>query len=65
MDDWITHVYGPSRTRRGPFMVHHRIGHQGTRYEVDQTHATKLQSELQAGRQRIERWLLRRERGGG
>ena len=61
MDDWITHVYGPGRTRRGPFQVHHRIGHQGTRYEVDQSHEQKLQSELQAGRMTIERWLLQRD----
>ena len=59
MDDWITHVYGPSRTRRGPFVVRHRIGHQGTRYEVDQTHQNRLQTELQSGKQRIERWLLK------
>ena len=58
MDDWITHVYGVSRTRRGPFVVRHRIGHQGTRYEVDQTHEARLQTELQSGRRRVERWLL-------
>ena len=58
MDDWITHVYGPSRTQRGPFVVRHRIGHQGTRYEVDQAHKERLESELQSGRQRVERWLL-------
>ena len=60
MDDWITHVYGPGRTRRGPFQVHHRIGHQGTRYEVDQSHESRLQSELQGGKLRIARWLLSR-----
>ena len=46
MDDWITHVYGPARTRRGPFLVRHRIGHQGTRYEVDQSHEQQLQACL-------------------
>ena len=51
-------VYGPSRTRRGPFRVVHRIGHQGTRYEVDQTHEGWLQSELQLSRARVERYLL-------
>ena len=61
MDDWITHVYGPSRTRRGPFFVRHRIGHQGTRYEVDRTHEQQLQSELQSGRQQLEHWILRRD----
>ena len=58
MDDWITHVYGPSRTRRGPFLVRHHTGHQGTRYEVDRSHETKLQAELSSGKQQIERWLL-------
>ena len=43
-----------SRTRRGPFVVRHRIGHQGTRYEVDQTHEARLQTELQSGRRRVE-----------
>ena len=57
MDDWITHVYGGSRTRKGPFRVRHMIGHQGTRYQVDQSHQTRLSSELQAGRQRIRSWL--------
>jgi hypothetical protein len=59
MDDWITHVYGPSRTRRGPFLVRHHTGHQGTRYEVDQSHEKRLAVELQSGKARIERWLLR------
>ena len=63
MDDWITHVYGRERTRRGPFRVHHRIGHQGTRYEVDQSHARRLQAELHVGRQRVERFLLLRDSG--
>lgn len=60
MDDWITNVYGSERTHRGPFVVRHRIGHQGTRYEVDQSHETKLQSELAAGRLRIRHWLQRK-----
>ena len=64
MDDWITHVYGPSRTRRGPFVVRHHTGHQGTRYEVDQSHEGRLELELQAGRSRIERWMLQQEDGG-
>ena len=65
MDDWITHVYSPSRTRRGPFVVRHRIGHQGTRYEVDQSHEQQLQSELASGRRRVERWLLTQQQAGG
>ena len=63
MDDWITKVYGTSRTHRATFRVRHHTGYQGTRYEVDQSHEARLQSELQVGRQRIERWL-QRQRGG-
>ena len=65
MDDWITRVYGTSRTRRATFRVRHLTGYQGTRYDVDQSHATRLQSELQAGHQRIERWLHQQSGGRG
>ena len=63
MDDWITHVYGASRTQRATFRVRHLTGYQGTRYNVDQSHAARLDAEVQAGRQRIERWLLKRSGG--
>ena len=59
MDDWITHVYGPERTTRATFRVRHLTNYQGTRYEVDQSHANRLDAELAAGKQRIERWLLK------
>ena len=62
---WITYVYGPERTRKGPFRVQHMIGHQGTRYEVDQSHEQQLQSELASGRRRVERWLLTQQQTGG
>ena len=54
---WITHVYGPERTRKGPFRVQHMIGYQGTRYEVDFRHQSSLRGELWAGRRRIDAWL--------
>lgn len=56
-DDWITHVYGRQRTKQGPFRVRHMIGHQGTRYSVDQAHASRLNAEVRAGSQRIDAWL--------
>ena len=62
MDDWITHVYGERRTRKGPFRVRHMIGVQGTRYAVDQSHSAKLASELREGGARIAKFL---EGGGG
>ena len=33
------------------------IGHQGTRYSVDQAHASRLNAEVRAGSQRIDAWL--------
>ncbi len=54
---WITHVYGPERTRKGPFRVQHMIGYQGTRYEIDFRHQSSLRGELRAGRRRIDAWL--------
>jgi hypothetical protein len=59
MDDWITHVYGPRRTRKGPFIVKHLWTVHGTRYAVDQSHERRLAGELDSGRRRIERWLSR------
>ena len=54
---WITYVYGPERTRKGPFRVQHMIGHQGTRYEIDFRHQSSLRGELRAGRRQIDAWL--------
>jgi hypothetical protein len=63
MDDWITQVYGTERTRKAAFRVRHLTSFQGTRYTIDRSHEQRLQAELEAGRQRIERWLLRRTGG--
>ena len=63
MDDWITQVYGTERTRKAAFRVRHLTAFQGTRYTIDRSHEQRLQAELEAGRQRIERWLLRRTGG--
>ena len=57
MDDWITHVYGPARTTKGPFVVKHLWTVHGTRYQVDHSHERRLATELDAGRRRITHWL--------
>ena len=59
MDDWISRVYGVSRTKKGPFQVKHHTGHQGTRYEVDMRHAGSLEGELTQGAQRIQAWKVK------
>ena len=64
MDDWITHVYGAARFRKGPFIVRHHTGMHGQRYDVDYAHEQQLRGELTKGRSRIAAWLrrMRRER---
>ena len=57
MDDWITKVYGPARTTKGPWLVRHLWTIHGTRYSVDHSHERRLSSELVAGQQRIVDWL--------
>lgn len=57
MDDWITKVYGGERMRKGPWLVHHLIHIHGTRYQVDYSHASSLNGELEHGRKRLQRWL--------
>ena len=39
------------------------IGHQGTRYSVDQAHAQQLGSEVATGQTRIQRYLGQRQTG--
>lgn len=57
LDDWITHVYGPQRTRQGPWLVRHLLYVHGTRYQVDYSRERKLMGELQDGRRRLKNWL--------
>eukprot|EP00937_MAST-01D_sp_MAST-1D-sp2_P003383 g3383.t1 len=59
MDDWISHVYGPARTRKGPFRVVHHLRHSGTRYDVDFEHKHALRSSLRAGDARLRAWAQR------
>jgi len=56
MDDWITRVYGPERTQRGPFLVVHHVDKHSTRYEVDLSHESQLARELDRGRTTIAAW---------
>ncbi|KAJ1627432.1 hypothetical protein T492DRAFT_1024879 [Pavlovales sp. CCMP2436] len=49
MDDWISKVYGPARTQKGPFRVTHHIGAHATRYAVDRAHELALTRELVSG----------------
>ena len=60
MDDWISKVYGPRRTRKGPWLVRHMVQIHGTRYDVDRAHERKLVGELDLGRKRLEQWLSKR-----
>ena len=63
MDDWITHVYAPSRFTKGPFLVRHHVSMHGTRYSVDYQHEKQLQREVDDGRTRVAQWL--RSSSGG
>jgi hypothetical protein len=56
MDDWISKVYGPARTQKGPFLVTHHINQHATRYAVDRSHELALAHELETGGRRIKRW---------
>merc|ERR1740138_663789 len=57
MDDWITHVYGGGHTKQGPHEVTHHTNHQGTRYEVNRAHGSRLRQELVAGGKSIKDWV--------
>ena len=55
MDDWISHVYSPSRTFKDErFRVEHHTTHHGQRYEVDQNNKRHLQPNINTGRKKIE-----------
>ena len=62
MDDWITRVYGKARTLRlQTVVVQHLIKSHGTRYNVNLQHKLLLGSEVESGRQQIERYLVEHE----
>jgi hypothetical protein len=62
MDDWVTLVYGFSRTliSRKAEVIHHTGAH-GQRYQVNQANEKKVNSLVQEGRQMIRQWMLKHE----
>jgi hypothetical protein len=59
MDDWITVVYGQSRTFMSrEITVKHHTGAHGQRYKVDKTHMKQLVPLITTGRQLIRKWML-------
>jgi hypothetical protein len=59
MDDWISLVYGKTRTfkAKSVAVVHHTGAH-GRRYEVDRSNEKLLGSLVREGRAKIRRWML-------
>ena len=59
MDDWISLVYGSTRTFKSKAVhVLHHTGAHGQRYSVDHSHEGLLSDLVLAGRQKIRRWML-------
>ena len=59
MDDWISFVYGKSRSLRvSSVVVLHHTGAHGRRYAVDQTNSAKLAGLVEDGRLKIRNWLI-------
>jgi hypothetical protein len=56
MDDWISHVYGMRRTRKGPHHVIHHVSSHATRYKVNFEHKVALAGEIAKGQQRVMAW---------
>jgi hypothetical protein len=51
MDDWITFVYGESKTRKlGGVRVKHATDTHGTRYEIDGLEMDAIEQEFVGGR---------------
>ena len=63
LDDWITHVYSPSRKKTiEEWTVHHHTAHHGTRYNVNTSIYFALDSEINKGKMRLYQWLLQKSR---
>ena len=66
MDDWITFVYGKSRTRQGRrHAANHHTGVHGMRYEVDQGNKAHLQKLITTGANTIADWMDKNGVDGG
>ena len=58
IDDWISKVYGPTRsTKMMDWTVKHHTHEHGTRYEVQHHEKQLLKGELEKGADKIEAWL--------
>lgn len=62
LDDWISRVYGPTRTHKlASWTVKHHVGFHGTRYEVQHHKQKLLAGELATGGEKVRRWLIKKE----
>jgi hypothetical protein len=59
LDDWISAVYGPFRTRFGPWAVAHWNDTHGQRYHEDVQVHGRLEGEIERGHMRVEEWAER------
>eukprot|EP00930_Biecheleria_cincta_P101437 TRINITY_DN93095_c0_g1_i1.p1 TRINITY_DN93095_c0_g1~~TRINITY_DN93095_c0_g1_i1.p1 ORF type:complete len:335 (+),score=36.88 TRINITY_DN93095_c0_g1_i1:94-1098(+) len=57
LDDWISNVYGVTRSVKGPFRVHHLIYTHPQSYAVSPGWQAALDSALRSGRQKFDYWL--------
>eukprot|EP00977_Amphora_coffeiformis_P006424 scaffold1369_cov163-Amphora_coffeaeformis.AAC.3 len=58
IDDWITRVYGPSRTTKlRTWEIRHHVDHHGTRYTVNEKLKAQLIITLERGRKSIDTYL--------
>lgn len=57
LDDWISNVYGFTRSVKGPFRVHHLIQTHAQSYAVSPGWQATLDSELRSGREKFHDWL--------
>eukprot|EP01031_Cornospumella_fuschlensis_P030874 gene30874-37310_t len=60
MDDWISFVYGQTRTFRAKHVpVIHHTGAHGQRYQVDKSHEQLLGTLVRLGSQKIRQYMLK------
>lgn len=60
MDDWVSFVYGQTRTFRVPAVrVIHHTGAHGQRYTVDRSHERLLGDLVKSGHEAIRRYMLK------
>jgi len=60
LDDWISSVYGKSRTKKvQEWVVKHHIFHHGTRYVASEHHVEILKNELQKGYTKVKSWIVK------